>query len=183
MGALAQDTLEPDAFKKLYSDQYYSRFVAEGLRPDGRPLLRARPTTIALGAVTTADSSALVKIGNTTVMAGVKLEVGASSLVRLDRVADGRTVLCRTTTGTHCRKSCFILYIALCQPNLSGKSLLAPWHAAVFGALSPCLNLGQVSFTGGRALQSSSVEHKGRVVKTMSHGFDGGKGLFIEQSV
>ncbi|KAK9834201.1 hypothetical protein WJX81_007772 [Elliptochloris bilobata] len=75
MGALVQDTLEPDAFRKLYPDQYYARFVAEGLRPDGRPLLQARPTTIALGAVSAADSSALVKIGNTTVMAGIKLEV------------------------------------------------------------------------------------------------------------
>jgi hypothetical protein len=77
MGAMAQDALEPDAFKKLYPDQYYARFVAEGLRPDGRPLARARPTTIALGAVSTADSSALVKIGSTTVMAGIKLEARA----------------------------------------------------------------------------------------------------------
>ena len=75
MGAPTQDTLEPDAFRKLYPDQYYTRFLAEGLRPNGRPLGRARPTTIALGAISTADSSALVKIGNTTVMAGVKLEV------------------------------------------------------------------------------------------------------------
>ena len=91
MGALAQDTLEPDAFRKLYPDQYYSRFLAEGLRPDGRPLSQARPTTIALGAVTTADSSALVKIGNTTVMAGVKLEVRAIRCKRLNVVqrADG----------------------------------------------------------------------------------------------
>lgn len=77
MGAPVQDTLEPDAFRKLYPDQYYTRFLAEGLRPNGRPLGRARPTTIALGAISTADSSALVKIGNTTVMAGVKLEVWA----------------------------------------------------------------------------------------------------------
>ena len=90
MGALAQDTLEPDAFRKLYPDQYYSRFVAEGLRPDGRPLSQARPTTIALGAVTTADSSALVKIGNTTVMAGVKLEVRATSCRRPSVVEVGR---------------------------------------------------------------------------------------------
>ena len=81
MGAPVQDTLGPDAFRKLYPDQYYTRFLAEGLRPNGRPLGRARPTTIALGAISTADSSALVKIGNTTVMAGVKIEVRACALM------------------------------------------------------------------------------------------------------
>jgi exosome complex component RRP43 len=69
-------TLDPEAFKKLYPDAFYRKFIESGIRPDGRAFGRARPTTIGLGAVETADSSALVKIGSTTVLAGIKLEVG-----------------------------------------------------------------------------------------------------------
>ena len=67
--------LGPDAFKKLYPEQYYERFLANGIRPDGRTFGRARPTTIGLEAVSTTDASALVKNGSTTVLAGIKLEV------------------------------------------------------------------------------------------------------------
>ncbi|KAK9811510.1 hypothetical protein WJX72_005082 [[Myrmecia] bisecta] len=69
------DSLEADAFKKLYPDQFYARFIADGIRPDGRPLGRARTASIGLGAVSTADSSALVKFGNSTALAGIKLEI------------------------------------------------------------------------------------------------------------
>jgi exosome complex component RRP43 len=68
--------LDPDAFKKLYPESFYQKFIESGIRPDGRVFGRARPTTIGLGAVETADSSALVKIGSTTVLAAIKLEVG-----------------------------------------------------------------------------------------------------------
>lgn len=71
----AKHSLGPEAFKKLYPEQYYKRFIESGIRPDGRTFGRARPATIGLGAVSTADSSALVKIGSTTVLAGIKLEV------------------------------------------------------------------------------------------------------------
>ena len=67
--------LEPGAFKQLYPQQFYQKFIENGIRPDGRPFGRARPTTIGLRAVETTDSSALVKIGSTTVLAGLKLEV------------------------------------------------------------------------------------------------------------
>ncbi len=64
--APATDQGDPEqqaaTFKRLYPDQYFARFVADGVRPDGRPLGRARATTIGLNAVTTADASALVKV-------------------------------------------------------------------------------------------------------------------------
>ena len=69
------DSLQADAFKKLYPKEFFSRFIEDGIRPDGRPIGRCRPTTIGLDVVSTADSSALVKIGSTTALAGVKLEV------------------------------------------------------------------------------------------------------------
>lgn len=73
--AVGGQQLQADAFKRLYPEQYYDTFISQGIRTDGRVLTRARPVTIGLGAVTTADSSALVKIGSTTVMAGIRLEV------------------------------------------------------------------------------------------------------------
>eukprot|EP00198_Chlamydomonas_reinhardtii_P001199 XP_001690534.1 predicted protein [Chlamydomonas reinhardtii] len=69
------DDVDAEAFKRLYPDQYYQRFLAEGVRPDGRPIGRARAVTIGAGTITTADGSALVKVGRTTVLAGVRLEI------------------------------------------------------------------------------------------------------------
>ncbi|GLC34487.1 hypothetical protein PLESTB_001255900 [Pleodorina starrii] len=80
----ATDDVDADAFKRLYADQYYDRFLAEGLRPDGRPLGRARAVTIGAGAITSADGSALVKLGRTAVLAGVRLEI-----IRPDETAPG----------------------------------------------------------------------------------------------
>lgn len=53
---------QSEAFQRLYPDEYYARFIAEGVRPDGRPLGRPRTVTIGLGSITTADASALVKV-------------------------------------------------------------------------------------------------------------------------
>jgi exosome complex component RRP43 len=70
-----QQQLQADAFKRLYPEQYYDTFISQGIRTDGRTLSRARAVSIGLKAVGSADSSALVRIGSTTVMAGVRLEV------------------------------------------------------------------------------------------------------------
>uniref|UniRef100_A0A8C4QB90 Ribosomal RNA-processing protein 43 n=1 Tax=Eptatretus burgeri TaxID=7764 RepID=A0A8C4QB90_EPTBU len=51
---------------------YYRRFLKENCRPDGRELGEVRITTLNIGSITSADGSALVKIGNTTVVCGVK---------------------------------------------------------------------------------------------------------------
>ena len=73
--AVQGGSLEAGAFKKIYPREFFSTFIETGIRPDGRPVGRCRPTTIGLNVVSTADSSALVKIGNTTALAGAKLEV------------------------------------------------------------------------------------------------------------
>ncbi|XP_020584397.1 exosome complex component RRP43 [Phalaenopsis equestris] len=67
--------IEVEAYRLLFPLQYYERHLAESVRPDSRALGRARDTTIALGPVTSADGSALVKIGDTTMLAAIKLEV------------------------------------------------------------------------------------------------------------
>jgi hypothetical protein len=67
--------LDARAFKKLYPDQYYDRFITARVRPDGRALAGFRPTTIGLRPVESSDASALVKLGRTTVLGSIKLEV------------------------------------------------------------------------------------------------------------
>lgn len=67
--------MEVDAFRRLFPLRFHERHLLESIRPDGRPLGRARDTTIALGAVASANGSALAKIGCTSMLAAVKLEV------------------------------------------------------------------------------------------------------------
>ena len=69
--------LEQDAFRKLYPEEHFDRFVQEGLRPDHRILAQFREVSISCDIVSTAASSASVKLGNTHVIAGIKLEVEA----------------------------------------------------------------------------------------------------------
>ena len=71
----SSNELQAAAYKQLYPEQYYAKFISSNLRPDGRALNAARTTTIGINPIGTADSSALVKIGETTAMAGIKLGV------------------------------------------------------------------------------------------------------------
>jgi len=60
---------------KLKADTIAS-LVKKGVRPDGRRLEDIRPVEITVNYLPKADGSALVKLGNTQVLVGVKLEVG-----------------------------------------------------------------------------------------------------------
>lgn len=72
--------MEVDAFRRLFPLRYFERHLAESIRPDARRLSRARDTTISIGAVASADGSALAKIGSTTMLAAIKMEVMTPSL-------------------------------------------------------------------------------------------------------
>uniref|UniRef100_A0A7S0WPP7 Ribosomal RNA-processing protein 43 n=1 Tax=Chlamydomonas leiostraca TaxID=1034604 RepID=A0A7S0WPP7_9CHLO len=76
---LADEGLQADAFKKLYPNAYFQRWVEEGVRPDGRTLGRGRPLTIGVGAVASCRGSAMVKLGHTTVLAGIQVSLGRPS--------------------------------------------------------------------------------------------------------
>ncbi|KAJ0099228.1 hypothetical protein Patl1_20509 [Pistacia atlantica] len=72
--------MEVDAFRRLFPLRYFERHLTESIRPDARPVGRARDTTVSLGAVASADGSALAKIGSTTMLAAIKMEVMTPSL-------------------------------------------------------------------------------------------------------
>lgn len=53
-----------------------SKYLAKGIRYDGRKFLEYRKVTVEPGIAANADGSARVKIGETEVIAGVKMEIG-----------------------------------------------------------------------------------------------------------
>lgn len=67
--------MEVDAFRRLFPLRFHERHLLESVRPDARSLGKARETSLALGAVASADGSALAKIGCTTMLAAIKMEV------------------------------------------------------------------------------------------------------------
>lgn len=56
--------------------KYYRDFLNHDLRPDGREFDQHRPIVINVDSISTADGSAVVKVGNTTVVCGIKAELG-----------------------------------------------------------------------------------------------------------
>ncbi|KAK4725378.1 hypothetical protein R3W88_028157 [Solanum pinnatisectum] len=67
--------MEVDAFRRLFPLRYHEHHLLKSVRPDAQKLGSARDTTLALGAVASADGSALAKIGSTTMLAAIKMEV------------------------------------------------------------------------------------------------------------
>ncbi|KAL3623750.1 hypothetical protein CASFOL_032566 [Castilleja foliolosa] len=67
--------MEVDAFRRLFPLRFHERHLRESIRPDGRPLGQARETTLTLGAVSSAHGSAISKIGSTSMLAAIKMEV------------------------------------------------------------------------------------------------------------
>ncbi|KAH7887268.1 ribosomal protein S5 domain 2-type protein [Phlebopus sp. FC_14] len=79
------DAVRAQIFQRLHPHAYLDRFLAEGFRPDGRTSDEWRDVFINLGSISTADGSALVKIGRTTVVCGVKAEIAEPELDTPDR--------------------------------------------------------------------------------------------------
>ncbi|XP_053680341.1 exosome complex component RRP43-like [Anopheles nili] len=64
-------------FKLLHPVKYYKDYLDNNIRPDGREPEDLRPLAISLNVIKNADGSAVVKIGNTTVICGIKAELSA----------------------------------------------------------------------------------------------------------
>ncbi|KAK0230180.1 ribosomal protein S5 domain 2-like protein [Armillaria fumosa] len=75
-----QDPLKAAVFQRLHPRVYLERFVAENVRPDGRDFDAWRDVSVNVGSVSTANGSALVRLGDTTVVCGVKAELAEPEL-------------------------------------------------------------------------------------------------------
>ncbi|XP_048774394.1 exosome complex component RRP43-like [Ostrea edulis] len=64
-----------DDFRTARPKEYFRNFLEQEVRPDGRELGETRTIVINIGCLSTANGSALVKVGNTTVMCGIKAEL------------------------------------------------------------------------------------------------------------
>ncbi|CAI2171870.1 12491_t:CDS:2 [Funneliformis geosporum] len=59
-------TFEAETFRRIQPEEYLRKFVQQHVRPDG--------------CITTADGSSMVRIGNTTIVCGIKAEVSEPKL-------------------------------------------------------------------------------------------------------
>ncbi|TFK69417.1 ribosomal protein S5 domain 2-like protein [Pluteus cervinus] len=75
-----QEALKASVFQRLHPRVYLERFLAENVRPDGREFDAWRPVSVNVGSISTADGSALVRLGDTTVVCGVKAEIAEPEL-------------------------------------------------------------------------------------------------------
>ncbi|GJE87506.1 ribosomal protein S5 domain 2-like protein [Phanerochaete sordida] len=67
-------------FQRLHPKAFLERFLAENARPDGREPAEWRDVSVNVGSISTADGSALVRLGDTTVVCGVKAEIAEPEL-------------------------------------------------------------------------------------------------------
>ncbi|KIK97395.1 hypothetical protein PAXRUDRAFT_136375 [Paxillus rubicundulus Ve08.2h10] len=74
------DALRAQIFQRLHPHAYLDRFLAEGVRPDGREPGEWRDVFVNVGSISTADGSALVRMGGTTIVCGVKAEIAEPEL-------------------------------------------------------------------------------------------------------
>ena len=76
---------DASAFRTVQPLEYYLKFLEQGVRPDGRALLRPRKATATGGVVSSADGSCTIKLGQTVVIAGVHCEPSVPTQTEPDR--------------------------------------------------------------------------------------------------
>ncbi|XP_055627513.1 exosome complex component RRP43-like [Toxorhynchites rutilus septentrionalis] len=62
-------------YKIIHPVKYYKDHLDNNIRPDGREIADLRPLAINFDSIKSADGSAIVKMGNTTVVCGIKAEL------------------------------------------------------------------------------------------------------------
>ncbi|KAJ3216570.1 Exosome complex component RRP43 [Dinochytrium kinnereticum] len=67
--------LDPDTFQKVHPVEFHRRFLSQGIRTDGRSLHQFRSIRINSGSIGSAVGSAMVRLGETTCLCGIKAEV------------------------------------------------------------------------------------------------------------
>ncbi|KAI5702266.1 hypothetical protein M8J76_007675 [Diaphorina citri] len=61
--------------KLIHPVRYYKEYLKQKVRPDGRGLSSFRPISLNINSITTADGSAVIKIGKTSVICAIKAEL------------------------------------------------------------------------------------------------------------
>lgn len=79
---MAPTDLNALIFQRLHPKAYLERFLAEQVRPDGRQPSDSRHLFLTVGSISTADGSALVRLGHTTIVCGIKAEIAEPDLER-----------------------------------------------------------------------------------------------------
>ncbi|VDB85443.1 unnamed protein product [Peniophora sp. CBMAI 1063] len=74
------ERLQALTFQRLHPHTYLERLLAEGVRSDGRLPHEWRDISVNVGSISTADGSSLVRIGDTTIVCGVKAEIAQTEL-------------------------------------------------------------------------------------------------------
>lgn len=62
-------------YKLIHPVKFYRDYLNKEIRPDGREFEIFRPIGINVGSITTADGSAVVKVGNTSIVCGIRAEL------------------------------------------------------------------------------------------------------------
>ncbi|KAI0784898.1 ribosomal protein S5 domain 2-like protein [Abortiporus biennis] len=76
------EALKASTFRRLHPKVYLERFLAEKIRPDGREFDEWRDISVNVGSISTAEGSSLVRLGDTTIVCGVKAEIAEPELDR-----------------------------------------------------------------------------------------------------
>jgi exosome complex component RRP43 len=63
------------AMKRVDAHELYRKFIVQQVRPDGRTLTKQRKITVTPGTIGTSAGSSIVRIGATSVVCGIKVEV------------------------------------------------------------------------------------------------------------
>lgn len=74
-----------ELYKQIHPVKYFRDYLKEDHRVDGRDLVGTRPLQLNLATISTADGSAVVKLGNTTVVCGIKAELASPTAVAPDQ--------------------------------------------------------------------------------------------------
>eukprot|EP01084_Bolivina_argentea_P302617 522377_1 len=72
-----KEKIASNIHRKIQPIEFYRKFLDKNVRPDGRYLTKSRSTLINSNSLSTTDASAVVKIGSTTIVSGIKLEIAA----------------------------------------------------------------------------------------------------------
>ncbi|KAF7327752.1 Semialdhyde-dh domain-containing protein [Mycena kentingensis (nom. inval.)] len=77
---MSEAALKAAVFQRLHPRTYLERFIAESYRPDGRQFDGWRDVSVNVGSISTADGSALVRLGETAIVCGIKAEIAEPEL-------------------------------------------------------------------------------------------------------